>query len=283
MRYWWSALFGLIAVLCTVSFIYSYFDSVWWLPNFSETNPVASSGGFGRPAEDAQAVNAVGREIDHLYIIILWITGITFVGTQVALVLFMVKYADAPGRKAIYSHGSKTLEIIWTIIPAGILVFIALYQLGTWAEVKFHSAAPQVQPLAEVTGRQFQWVVKYPGGDGKLGTQDDLFVINDLHFVKDQPALIHLKSSDVLHSFFLPQMRIKQDAVPGLTIPVWFDSEKPGRYELVCAELCGWGHYKMRADVTVHATQAEFEEWLKKVQDEQSADKPAPVTTASTR
>jgi cytochrome c oxidase subunit 2 len=81
--------------------------------------------------------------------------------------------------------------------------------------------------------------------------------------VKKSPTLIYLKSQDVLHSFFLPQMRIKQDAVPGLTIPVWFDADDAGDYELVCAELCGWGHYKMRSLVTVHDTQAEFDEWAK--------------------
>ena len=151
--------------------------------------------------------------------------------------------------------------MVWTIIPAAILVFIALYQMDTWASIKFRSAAPKVPPLAEITARQFQWVMRYPGPDGKLNTQDDLFAVNDLHFVKNQTALIYLKSSDVIHSFFLPQMRIKQDAVPGMTIPVWFDADKAGKYELVCAELCGWGHYKMRGNVTVHDTDEEFQKW----------------------
>ena len=167
-----------------------------------------------------------------------------------------------PVRPAQYFHGSQRLEVIWTIIPAAILVFIALYQMGTWASIKFRSAAPKVAPLAEITGRQFQWVMRYPGPDGKLNTPDDLFTVNDLHFVKNRTALIYLKSSDVIHSFFLPQMRIKQDAVPGLTIPVWFDSDTAGKYELVCAELCGWGHYKMRGNVTVHETDEEFQKWL---------------------
>jgi cytochrome c oxidase subunit 2 len=119
-----------------------------------------------------------------------------------------------------------------------------------------------VPPLAEVTARQFQWVIRYPGDDGKLNTRDDLFTYNDLHFVKNKQALIYLKSSDVIHSFYLPHLRIKQDAVPGLSIPVWFDSDTAGEFELVCAELCGWGHYKMRGRVTIHETQAEFDKWL---------------------
>ena len=83
--------------------------------------------------------------------------------------------------------------------------------------------------------------------------------------VKVTPVLIQLKSKDVLHSFFLPQMRIKQDAVPGLTIPVWFDADEAGHYEIVCAELCGWGHYKMKGGLTVHETQAQFDEWMKRL------------------
>jgi cytochrome c oxidase subunit 2 len=110
--------------------------------------------------------------------------------------------------------------------------------------------------------------MRYPGHDGKLNTTDDLFTVSDLHFVKNKQVLIYLKSSDVLHSFFLPHLRIKQDAVPGITIPVWFDADTAGKYELVCAELCGWGHYKMRGTVTVHETEAEFQKWM----DEQIAE-----------
>ena len=115
---------------------------------------------------------------------------------------------------------------------------------------------------SEMCIRDSQWVMRYPGPDERLNTRDDLIVVNDLHFVRNQTALIYLKSSDVLHSFFLPQLRIKQDAVPGMTIPVWFDADTAGDYDLACAELCGWGHYKMRGRVTVHETEVEFQKWL---------------------
>ncbi len=255
MRYW-SILFALAALFAVGAFVYAPFNPDWWLPN--------------PPGEIYHAVSTFGREIDSLFLIILWITGIVFIGTQIALVWAAWKFVDRPGRVATYFHGSQRLEVIWTIIPAAILVFIALYQMGTWASIKFRSAAPRVQPLAEVTGRQFQWVIRYPGPDGKLHTPDDLHVVNDLHFVKGKMALIYLRSSDVLHSFFLPQLRIKQDAVPGLTIPVWFDSDRAGKFELVCAELCGWGHYKMRGKVTVHDTQSEFDEWQRRALDDQN-------------
>jgi cytochrome c oxidase subunit 2 len=253
VRYW-SILFALAAIFSVGTFLYAPFSHDWWLPN---------------PAHNPHhVISAFGREIDSLFIIILVITGIVFIGTQVVLVWAQYKFVDEkdaegrPVRPAQYFHGSQRLEVIWTIIPSAILVFIALYQMGTWASIKFRSAAPRVAPIAEITARQFQWVMRYPGPDGKVNTPDDLYTVNDLHFVKNQTALIYLKSSDVIHSFFLPQLRIKQDAVPGMTIPVWFDSDTAGNFELVCAELCGWGHYKMRGNVTVHETDEEFQKWL---------------------
>jgi cytochrome c oxidase subunit II len=260
VRYW-SILFGLAAVFSIGTFVYAPFSPDWWLPN--------------PPGEPFHVASTAGREIDSLFLIILWITGIVFLATQIALVWAAWKFVDAPGRVATYFHGSQRLEVVWTIIPSAILVFIALYQMGTWASIKFRNAAPKVQPLAEITGRQFQWVMRYPGPDGKLHTADDLQLVSDLHFVKGKTALIYLRSSDVLHSFFLPQFRIKQDAVPGLTIPVWFDSDRSGQFELACAELCGWGHYKMRGNVTVHETQAEFDDWMRTAAREQARDQVA--------
>ncbi len=271
MRYW-SLLFALAAIFSVGVFVYAPFSAEWWLP-----------AGPNGSVSHLHSVSSAGKQIDSLFVIILWITGIVFIGTQVALVYATWNYADRGQgegvRKASYFHGSQRLEVIWTIIPAAILVFIALYQMGTWSSVKFRSAAPKVQPLAEVTGRQFQWVFKYPGPDGKLNTADDIQKVNDLHFVKGRPALIYLRSSDVLHSFFLPALRIKQDAVPGLTIPVWFDADQEGHYELVCAELCGWGHGKMRGNVTVHASEREFSEWMESARQEQSRDQVASVAT----
>ncbi len=267
MRYW-SLLFLLAAILAVGVYTYAPFDPEWWLPqNVSTRGPLK-----------------LGADVDHLFILILWITGLVFIGTQIALVWATWRFVAQPGRRADYFHGSQRLEVIWTIIPAAILVFIALYQMGTWTAIKFRSSQPKVQPLAEITARQFQWMIRYPGPDGRIGTEDDLHTVNDLRFVKDMPIVINLKTRDVLHSFFLPQFRIKQDAVPGLTIPVWFDADEataPGKpYDLVCAELCGWGHYKMRGTVTVYNTQAEFDEWMKQALIEQNRSQ-LPTTVAA--
>jgi cytochrome c oxidase subunit 2 len=259
----WSILFAIAAIFCIGVYLYAPFAPDWWLPH----NVSVRGLGFG-------------AEVDHLFVIILWITGLTFIGTQLALVYVMWKFPASPGRKAWFLHGSHRLEVVWTIIPTAILVFIALYQMGAWTRIKFRTSQPRVRPTAEVTARQFQWKIKYPGLDGKLGTPDDLHLVNDLHFVKGTPVVIMLKSEDVLHSFFLPNMRIKQDAVPGLTIPVWFDSDEAGTFDLVCAELCGWGHYKMRGVVTVHETQRDFDEWLNRSLAAQSLDQLAAAPAA---
>lgn len=273
MRYW-SLLFALAAIFSVGAFLYAPFSAEWWLP-----------AGPDPAMPFTHSASSAGKQIDSLFVIIVWITGIIFIGTQVALVWATWKFADEGqgegARKASYFHGSQRLEVIWTIVPAAILVFIALYQMGTWASVKFRSEQPKVPPTAEITGRQFQWVMRYPGPDGRMYTTDDLHMVNDLHFVKGKMTLIYLKSSDVLHSFFLPALRIKQDAVPGFTIPVWFDTDQAGHYELVCAELCGWGHYKMRGNVTVHETQREFDEWMESALKAQSSDQVAAVATGS--
>ncbi len=260
----WSLLFAAVGLSCVGCFAYAPFHPEWWLPS----GPDASLGHL-------HSASTIGKEIDALFVIILWITGVVFVLTQVALVWAAWRYADRPGRVATYFHGSQKLELILTIIPAILLTFITIYQFSTWADIKFKSRAPKVAVLAEVTGRQFQWLIRYPGEDGKMHTADDVHRVNDLHFVKDKPTLIQLQSKDVLHSFFLPQLRVKQDAVPGLKIPVWFDADQAGKYELACAELCGWGHYKMRGNVTVHATQAEFDDWLRTAAREQGRDQVA--------
>ncbi len=242
------------------------------------------------PAGDGLASSPLGRRIDDLFYMILVITSITFVGTQTALgyVLFTgarrsSRPADAEeGEKAWFTHGSHNLEVMWSIVPAGILLFIALYQMDVWAEYRVQNQFPkQVQsgPLAEVTARQFEWRIRYPGIDDEGNPlplmpdpqPTDLYTVNDLHLPSGKPVMINLRSGDVQHSLFLPELRVKQDAVPGLVIPVWFETQKSANYALLCAELCGWGHYKMKARL-VTQPEEEWREWLRDLHAEQTDD-----------
>ena len=224
-------------------------------------------------------VAAHGPSIDGLFYFILALTGVVFIVTEVLLFWFMWKYDAAQARgPATYVQGSHTLEVVWTIIPAATLLFIAIYQMNAWADVKMRR--PRMSPTVEVIARQFEWRLRYPGRDGQLGTPDDLHLVNDLHLPTDEDVLVQLKSMDVLHSFFLPHVRIKQDAVPGMKIPVWFRATEPGEFDIVCAELCGWGHYKMKGRVTYEPRTA-FDAWLEQQYAKQEATQPEAMAGAA--
>jgi cytochrome c oxidase subunit II len=266
MRYFWVAFFAFfpiaVIVLCLVAPSMN-----WWFP-YNEG-----------------AMSPLGQQIDGLFYLILWITGITFVGTQIALVYVLWTGANRAERP-VFTHGSHELEVIWTIVPSGILLFIALYQLDVWKQYRVQAAYPEgilQQPIAEVTARQFEWRIRYPSPDRVFKDRDDvrrwlrnpeptdLYSVNDLHCPTQEPVLIYLRSEDVQHSFFVPELRVKQDAVPGLVIPIWWETLKPKEYEWLCAELCGWGHYKMGAIVSAE-TRGKYEAYLRNLQQEQFDD-----------
>lgn len=225
-----------------------------------------------------------GHNIDHLFNFILWLTCVVFIATEGALFWFLWKYnAQSNPQPAKFTHGSHYLEVVWTILPAATLLFIAIYQLNAWADAKMrppNADDPNVVQL-EVRAKQFEWRLRYPAPHGgKLGEPGELFTVNDLHVPVDHMVLVHLKSEDVLHSFFLPNMRVKQDAVPGMTIPVWFRPTKIGVYDIVCSQLCGWGHYKMKGRLTVQS-EADYEAWLADLQQQQNTTvPPAPPQVA---
>jgi cytochrome c oxidase subunit 2 len=118
-------------------------------------------------------------------------------------------------------------------------------------------------------GRQFEWRIRYAGQDEILHTPDDLFTVNDLHLPVDETATLSVTSMDVLHDFFVPNLRVKQDVVPGMKQYVWFTPLKTGVYDIVCAELCGWGHYKMKGRMVVESRQ-KYEQWLAELDIEQN-------------
>jgi len=212
----------------------------WWLPDAGST--------FAGP-------------IDTMFLVILIITGIALVLVEVGVVTFVLRYRTRPGRKAFYTHGSTRAEVIWTAIPAVTMVALGLVSNHYWVWMKDKKSVPPNAYHVGVHGKQFEWQVTYPGADEKLGTDDDFTVRNQLHITVDQPTAVELTSEDVIHSFFVPEFRVKQDAVPGMHITAWFQPTKTGEFEIGCAELCGMGHYKMRARVFVH-TPDEFKAWM---------------------
>jgi cytochrome c oxidase subunit 2 len=217
-----------------------------------------------------------GYIIDNLFNTILYLTGFIFVATGLALFWFLWKYDAAKNSEPVkYMHGSHTLEVVWSILPAATLLFIAIYQMNAWADAKVirpvgPDGTPQ-PPIAEVTGRQFEWRIRYAGADQTIGTEDDIHTVNELHLPVGESIVLQIKSMDVLHSFFLPNVRVKQDVVPGMKQYVWFRPMKTGQFDIVCAELCGWGHYKMKGRMTVESPD-DFQKWLADTQTAQEQD-----------
>lgn len=274
MGRFWSLLFLSVPIVGTGIFVWSAFG---WYPLAGHWLP--------------ENVNAYGGVIDNLFLFILYLTGVIFIGTSLALFWFVWKYDAAKNAEpAKFTHGSHTLEVVWSILPAAALLFIAIYQMNAWADHKMrrpinpgadgivgtaddpmtagedgkmHTAddVPALRPpLAEVTGRQFEWRIRYAGKDNILGTKDDLFDVNELYVPVQEDVVLRIQSEDVLHSFFLPHLRIKQDVVPGMEQYVWFRAtrEEPRGFDIVCAELCGWGHYKMKGRIKL-VSRAEFD------------------------
>lgn len=303
MQKFWGILFGVVMSLAFLTFVIAPFMPGWWLPK-----NVASYGGG----------------IDALFYLILAITSFFFVLTEAILVYGMLKFIARPGEKSIYTHGHHRLETLWTIIPGVILFFLALWQVNVWAEVKFQKNMPKpdrnVQQM-EVTARQWEWRVRYPSPeriaawdrDEKLAETfgrdvhaDDVHAVNEIHVWQGSKVLVHLNTRDVLHSFFLPNLRIKQDALPGKTIPVWFEAtesntvRREGRWvdgidpnsgqpahdylwELACAEFCGTRHSFMRGRLFVHGTKSDFLAWLRDAQARENATQPPETKKTNAR
>jgi cytochrome c oxidase subunit 2 len=250
--------------LITLASTYFFIAKTWWLPH---------------------GASAAAAGIDHQFAITFLIMGVVFVAAQMALGFLVWKYRnEASNKPAGYSHGNTKLEIIWTTLT--IILFVGLNLIGSpiWASERFRPAVADATRV-EVTGMQFAWYFRYPGPDGKFGvtkpeledpssggeaalgldpkdpaTKDDV-VTGIMEVPVGREVEVILRAHDVIHSFFVPQMRFKQDAVPGLAIHMHFTPTETGSYEIACAELCGLGHYKMHGILKV-VSQNEFDQWI---------------------
>jgi cytochrome c oxidase subunit 2 len=209
-------------------------------------------------------VSTYGADVDAVIAIIWYNTVVWFFLTFGTLAAFLILYRRRAGRRAAYVRGERLREAWWVLVPVAIVLVLDLWLdfrgAPVWARVKIEK--PRTELALQVTGKQFNWEVLYPGPDGRFGTPDDKQFLDELHVPVNRPVRVLLRSKDVIHSFFLPNLRLKQDAVPGRDIEGWFEATKPGKYELPCAMLCGFGHSGMKAYLFVHP-QEEYDAWVK--------------------
>ena len=220
-------------------------------------------------------VSPYGAEIDSLFYFIYYLTAAAFIIVTALMLIFLFVYRDrGDDRRAAYTHGNTPLEIIWTVIPAMVFIGLGLASTSLWEDIKL--VPPDTDTVVKVTGKQFNWEILYPGPDGEFDTADDKQVDNDIRVPAGEPIRVILASRDVIHSFFLPNLRFKQDTVPGREIIGWFQANKPGRYEIPCAELCGFGHSGMVGWLYALAPD-EYQAWV----DEQWPPPPPPAPEAT--
>jgi cytochrome c oxidase subunit 2 len=241
------------------------------------------------------AASTHAADIDHMMVLVHWLMLVLFVGWGAFFLFVLVRFRRKANPKADYAGAkgkiAKSTEVAVAIVEVLLLV---AYAIPAWATRVKAFPSENEAVVVRVTGEQFQWNMHYPGPDGKFGrtdiklvtadnpigldrtdanAKDDITTINQLNIPVDRPILVHLATKDVIHSFGLYEMRVKQDAIPGMDIPVWFVPNvttddmrrklgKPDfEYEIACSQLCGLGHFRMRGFVTVQS-QEDFQKWI---------------------
>jgi cytochrome c oxidase subunit 2 len=266
-----AAALSVFLLALTLITVYLFVVKQWWFP---------------------PSITKIGDLIDSQFSRTLWITGIVFVLAQLGLAWVVFRYRDT-GKRATHSEGNTGMEVVWTLATVILFVGLGAYAEDAWAQVHFAPASANALQV-EVTGQQFKWSFRFPGPDGKFGNyktvetalkerargdqnaspwqldpkdangKDDIVLgpgsVLAVPVNKEVEMLI--RSQDVTHSFFVRELRLKQDAVPGMTIRMHFTATKVGKYEIACAELCGQSHYTMRSELLV-MSEADFEQWLK--------------------
>ena len=245
------------------------------------------------------AASAHAAEIDQMTVLVHWLMAVLFVGWGIFFLFVLFRFRRGANPKASYTGAkgkiSKGLEVGVAIVEVILLLF---YAIPAWAKRVKQFPSENEATVVRVIAHQFAWEVQYPGPDGKFGrtdpklvssdnligidrsdpaAKDDIVTSNQLNLPVDRPVLVHLSSQDVIHSFGLYEMRIKQDAIPGMSIPVWFIPNRIGQYEIACSQLCGLGHFRMRGFVTIQSA-ADYQKWF----DDQEKELRPPTPTTPT-
>ncbi len=256
--WFWTFLLTLMVVWT----VWLFLGKVWWFPELASVH---------------------GADIDFMFTVTFIGVGILFVLFHLILGFLSVRYSK--NTEEVKHRVDRKLEyrVAGAVAVVIFLFDVTLAIMGETAWMKVYAESPADAITVEVTGGQFAWYIRYPGDDGVFGRtdvhlmdsatnplgidpddsygNDDIFTVGDIHLPVDRPVNVFLRSKDVLHSFFLPNQRIKQDAVPGMTMKVSFTPNLAGSFELACAQLCGLGHYRMAGNVTIES-QDEFATWL---------------------
>ena len=227
--------------------------------------------------------SAHAAEIDNMIVVLHWIMLVMFVGWGIFFVYTLIRFRASANPKADYegvkSHASSYLEVTVAVVEAVILIGFAI---PAWA-TRVNAFPPEEgATVVHVIAKQFAWHIVYPGPDGRFGRRDaslitptneigldrddaagadDIYTINQLSLPVDTPVIAYLTTQDVIHSFGITSMRVKQDVIPGMEIPVWWEPTVAGDYEINCSQLCGLGHYRMRGFVTI-MSQAGYQSFL---------------------
>ena len=229
------------------------------------------------------AASTHAGEIDHMLVLVHWLMLVLFVGWGAFFVFVLVRFRKGANPRASYTGAkgkiAKSTEIAVAIVEIVLLLF---YAIPAWATRVKAFPAESEATVVRVVAKQFEWQIHYPGPDGKFGrtdiklvsadspigldrtdpnAKDDLIETNQLTLPVDRPVLVHLSTMDVIHSFGLYEMRVKQDAIPGLDIPVWFIPNRVGEYEITCSQLCGLGHFRMRGFLNIK-TAADYQKFI---------------------
>jgi cytochrome c oxidase subunit 2 len=249
---------ALILVLIAVGSVVFHLVSPWWW------TPIASNWGY----------------IDSTIVITFWITGAVFVAVVLFMAYCVYRFRHQPGRRAVYEPESKRLEL-WLTVVTGVGV-AAMLTPGLFVWQQFITVPEEATDI-EIVGQQWQWSFRLPGPDGKLGTSDARLVSSDnplgvsredpkaqddviieggeLRLPMGKPVKALLRSVDVIHNFYVPEIRAKMDMVPGQVSYIWFTPTRTGTFEILCAELCGLGHPQMRGTLVVQE-QKDYQAWL---------------------
>ncbi len=227
--------------------------------------------------------SAHAADVDQLIVLLHWMMAILFVGWGAFFLYTLVRFRQSANPKADYagvkSHSSSYLDVVLALVEAVLLIGFAI---PAWATRVNQLPAEGESTVVHVVAKQFEWHIHYPGPDGMFGrtaidlitptnaigldrsdpaAADDLTTINQFNMPVDKPVIVHLSTQDVIHSFAIAELRVKQDIIPGQEIPVWFVPTLTGNFEINCSQLCGLGHYRMRGFVSIQ-TESEFQDWF---------------------